>query len=95
MRIFGVAKLNEFGAQRKKAVRPLINWEKVTRAATWKNSQEMKKTFNSADYYDHKAIFNVGGNNFRVIASVDFGKQIVTVTHVMTHAEYDKDRWKK
>jgi mRNA interferase HigB len=92
VRIVGVAKLNEFAEQHKKATRPLLNWEKVTRAASWKTPQEMRKTFNSVDYVDHKAIFNVGGNNFRLIASVDFGKQTVTVARVMTHAEYDKEK---
>lgn len=64
------------------------------RAAAWKNSAEMKRTFNSVDYADRKTIFDIGGNNFRLIALVDFGKQLVQITDVMTHAEYEKERWK-
>jgi mRNA interferase HigB len=55
----------------------------------------MKRTFNSVDYDGRKTIFDVGGNNFRLIAFVDFGKQLVQVADVMTHAEYEKERWKK
>ena len=62
--------------------------------AAWKNSEEMKRTFNSVDYNDPRTIFNIGENNLRLIALVDFKKQLVQIADVMTHAEYDKGRWK-
>jgi len=62
--------------------------------AEWKNSAEMKRTFNSVDYNDPRTIFDIGENNLRLIALVDFKKQLVQITDVMTHAEYDKGRWK-
>lgn len=64
------------------------------RAASWQNSEEMKRTFNSVDYDESKTIFDIGGNNFRLVVLIDFGKQLVQVLDVMTHAEYDKGRWK-
>ena len=73
----------------------MANWEKVVRAACWKDSEEMKRTFNSVDYGDLKTIFDIGGNNFRLIALVDFSKQLVQVVGVRTHAEYEKERWKE
>lgn len=66
----------------------------MVRAAAWKNSEETKRTFNSVDYDDAKTIFNIGGNNVRLIALVDFKKQLVQITDVMTHADYDKEKWK-
>jgi mRNA interferase HigB len=54
----------------------------------------MKMTFNTVDYVDGKTIFDVGGNNFRLIAWIDFAKEIVQVADVLTHAEYARDRWK-
>ena len=94
MRIIGVAKLNGFARRYTKAAKPLANWEKVVRAAAWKTSEEMKRTFNSVDYDDRKTIVNIGGNNLRLIALVDFKKQLVQVADVKTHAEYDKEKWK-
>ena len=94
VRVIGVSKLDDFARRQAKARKPLANWEKIVRAASWKNSAEMKRTFSSVDYADRKTIFDVGGNNFRLIALVDFGKQLVQVTDVMTHAEYEKERWK-
>ncbi|HTC90282.1 MAG TPA: type II toxin-antitoxin system HigB family toxin [Bryobacteraceae bacterium] len=94
MRVIRVSKLDDFARRQAKAREPLANWEKIVRAASWKNAGEMKRTFNSVDYADRKTIFDVGGNNFRLIALVDFGKQLVQVIDVMTHAEYEKERWK-
>ena len=54
----------------------------------------MKSTFNSVDYDNGKTIYDIGGNNFRLIALVDFGKQLVQVADVITHAEYEKGRGK-
>jgi len=94
VRVIRVSKLDDFARRQAKARKPLANWEKIVRAASWKNAGEMKRTFNSVDYADRKTIFDVGGNNFRLIALVDFGKQLVQVIDVMTHAEYEKERWK-
>jgi mRNA interferase HigB len=94
LRIIGLAKLNEFARRHARARKPLANWEKVVKAAAWTNSADMKMTFNTVDYVDGKTIFDVGGNNFRLIASIDFAKEIVQVTGVLTHAEYVRDGWK-
>jgi len=40
-------------------------------------------------------IFNIGGKNYRLIASIYFNRGKVYVRHVLTHAEYDKGAWKK
>jgi mRNA interferase HigB len=43
------------------------------------------------DYDEPRTIFNIAGNNIRLIALVDFNKQLVQVAGVMTHAEYDRE----
>lgn len=87
-------KLDEFARRHARARASLGNWEKVVRGAGWKNLTDMKRTFNSVDYHAPKTIFDIAGNNVRLIALVDFAKQLVQVTDVLTHAEYDKGRWK-
>jgi mRNA interferase HigB len=94
VRIIGAMKLDEFARRHARARKSLANWEKAVRSAAWKNSEEMKRTFNSVDYDHPKTIFNIAGNNLRLIALVDFKKQLVQVADVMTHAEYDEGRWK-
>ena len=40
-------------------------------------------------------VFNIGGNKYRLIAAVHYNTQIVYALLFLTHAEYDKDKWKK
>jgi mRNA interferase HigB len=60
--------------------------------AAWKNVVELRATFPSADLVDDEIVFNIGGNNFRLKAIVDFKAQKVLVTAVQTHSEYSRQR---
>jgi mRNA interferase HigB len=40
-------------------------------------------------------VFNIGGNKYRLIASVHFNRDKIYIRHVLTHLEYDKGGWKK
>ena len=47
------------------------------------------------DYVFPLVVFDIGGNKFRLIASIHFNTKICYVRHILTHAEYDLDGWKK
>jgi mRNA interferase HigB len=53
----------------------------------------LRMTFPGADLVGDCVVFNVGGNKFRVIAHVDFKIGIAFIRAVLSHAEYDKDKW--
>lgn len=40
-------------------------------------------------------VFNIGGNNFRLITKIEYEYHKVFIKHVLTHPEYDKENWKK
>jgi mRNA interferase HigB len=40
-------------------------------------------------------VFNIKGNNYRLIVSINYIKQIIYIKYVLTHAEYDKNTWKR
>jgi len=60
-------------------------------------SSELKCTFNSLDrftYRDSWYVIDIGGNNLRLIAAIEFSKQLVFVKHIYAHAEYTKaNKW--
>ncbi|MCL1463001.1 type II toxin-antitoxin system HigB family toxin [Argonema galeatum] len=60
----------------------------------WQNLDELRQDFASADLVVNLTVFNIGGNNYRLITLVDYEKQKVFIRHVLTHAEYDKEDWK-
>ena len=51
----------------------------------------MKSTFAAADYVSGRLVFDISGNKYRIVASVDFDEQILVVDEVMTHEEYNRE----
>lgn len=68
---------------------PFAEWVEKVEAAQWTTLVDLKRTFNSADYVKSLVVFNVGDNNFRIVAEVVYTERIVRIAKVGTHAEYD------
>lgn len=61
--------------------------------ADWESIHDIQKTFASADIiYNNRIVFNIGGNNFRLICSYWFGPKMIHlyVKWIGTHSEYSK-----
>jgi mRNA interferase HigB len=56
---------------------------------------ELRGTFASADYVDGLTVFNIGGNKYRLIASIHYNRRKVYVRDVLTHEQYDREGWKR
>lgn len=95
MHIITRSRLVAFWEKHPDAKTSLILWYKLTNAAGWQNLVDVRKVFPSADRVGNFTIFNIGGNKYRLIAFVDYTYQKVFIRHVLTHAEYDKNDWKK
>lgn len=95
MRIIGRRKLLEAAADDRTLEKPLSAWFKVASTSNWKNIVEVRQTYPTADYVDPHTVFNIRGNRYRLIARIDYGMQLTLVKHVLTHAEYDRGRWKE
>jgi mRNA interferase HigB len=82
-----------------KAAIPLDSWYRTAKSADWRSLEDVRKTYPSADAVaggDHTyTVFNIGGNNFRLVTRVTYKTHRVFIKHVLTHAEYDKGDWKK
>lgn len=74
------------------ARKPLRAWVHAVEIARWSSFEDVRSTFRSADYVAPYVVFNIGGNNFRLVAIVTFDDNNVYVQKVMMHSEYD--RWK-
>lgn len=98
MNIVSRRTLTEYGAQHPDAKIPLDTWYKVASHAAWTNLVELRKTYPSADQVGRLTVFNIGGNNYRLITKVSYALGLTSGTiyirSVLTHAEYDKEGWK-
>ncbi|MUG95299.1 type II toxin-antitoxin system HigB family toxin [Scytonema sp. UIC 10036] len=94
MHVISRKKLLEFSQIHADASVPLDNWYRITKAAKWKNLDEVRQDFSSAEAVGNFTVFNIKGNNYRLIVDISYSTQRIYVKYVLTHAEYDKDRWK-
>lgn len=85
--------LMEFAKKHQNARSAITRWQGLTKAATWKNLQDVKATFPATDYIpQNQYCFDIGGNNYRLVTAISFQLSTVTILGFMTHAEYDKKK---
>ena len=75
------------------------NWIDIAQAADWRNILDVRHQFPSADGVKLKnrtvvTVFNVKGNEYRLLTIISYSAQRVVVLDILTHAEYSKDKWK-
>ena len=81
------------------AASSLSGWLALVKAAKFKNFAALRQVYRSADWVQvasgrNVIVFNISGNNYRLIAAVHFNTQRVFALRFMTHAEYSKNQWK-
>jgi len=94
LRIAGREKIAKFVEEHLDAAPPMNRWVAIVSAAEWRNTAQLRDTFRDADFVSGKVVFNIGGNTFRLIASISFEARLVLLVAVLTHKEYDKGKWK-
>lgn len=65
------------------------------RTVSWQTWADVKAAFANASMVGNCVVFNVGENKYRLIARVLYPSQKVFILKVMTHEEYDLDKWKE
>jgi mRNA interferase HigB len=74
---------------------PLDAWFRIAKRASWKSLAEVRRTLAKADAVGKWTVFNVKGNQYRLIVEINYTFGRVHIRHVLTHAEYDRGGWKR
>ena len=91
MRIIARNTLAEFWISHPEAEVSLKRWYSLTKSAGWMSTNEILRTFPKAVVLNAERVrFEIAGGNYRLIAAFDFGRQLVFVKFLGTHAEYDR-----
>jgi mRNA interferase HigB len=69
-------------------------WYQVAARAHWRSLAEVRAQFPHADLVGDKAVFNVKGNDYRLIVHVSYRTGTIYVKHLLTHGEYERGAWK-
>ena len=91
MRIISERTIRMYYEAHPEAKSALQDWASKVKDANWQNFADMRKTFNSVDYVGNQHyVFNIKGNDFRLVAVVKFTVQFVLIRFIGTHTEYSK-----
>jgi mRNA interferase HigB len=91
VRVIAKSTLRSFWTRHKDCEQQLKAWYKEAEEAVWKNPKDIKKDYPSASFLaNNRVVFNIKGNNYRLIVKISYDYGIVWIRFIGTHAQYDK-----
>jgi mRNA interferase HigB len=91
MRIIAKSTLVAYYTKNPQSKAALEDWYEKTKEAEWKCFADIKQTFNSVDSVGNKRyVFNIKGNDYRLVVLIKFMVSHVLIRFVGTHSEYNK-----
>lgn len=94
MHVISRKKLREFWEQHADAYDALDNWYKAASKTKWSNLAEVQTLYSTAEVVGNFTVFNIKGNKYRLVVDIVYAEATIFIKYVLTHAEYDKDKWK-
>src|SRR4051794_11624447 len=74
-------------------------WYRTAKTARWNNLADVRRVYSHADGVKVGdvvyTVFNMCGNKYRLITEIFDKDQTILIRHILTHAEYDQEDWKK
>ncbi len=91
MRIISKKLLKDFWKRYNDSEQPLKSWHYEVKNALWNNPYDLKRHFGNASVINNKrVVFNIKGNDYRLVADIEYRLKIVFVIWIGTHSNYDK-----
>jgi len=91
MRIVALSALRDCWRKHPDAEVPLRAWYAIARTAIWRRPSEVKAAYRNASVLaNNRVIFNIKGNDYRLVAAVHYNRGMMFIRFVGTHREYDR-----
>ena len=95
-RIIAKKTLREFWEKHADSEEYLKTWHETAKTSDWKKPNDVKKTYAHASIIaNERVVFNIKGNSYRLVVKFNYKRQWAFIRFIGTHAEYDKNRWKR
>ncbi len=83
--------LASFCVKHPQSTSAINGWYEITKTSSWNNFADVRKSFNSVDAVGNdRFIFNIKGNDYRLVAMIHFDTRTVYIRFLGTHSEYNK-----
>ncbi len=93
MRIIARSTLRDFWEQQnhQSAEQPLRAWLHDAEGAMWTSPQDIKDVYKNASIVaNNRVVFNIKGNDYRLVVKIHYNRGIVYIRFIGTHKEYDE-----
>jgi mRNA interferase HigB len=95
MKVISKARIIEFSGKYPESKCALTVWYSIVSRTVFRSLADLRKTFPSADLVGDFVVFNIGGNKYRLIAAIHYNRKMIFIRNILTHAEYNKNKWRK
>ncbi len=90
MRVISIKKLRDFWLIHNDSEQQLKAWYQEAEKSTWKTPADIKKKYPKASIVaDNRVVFNIKGNDYRLVVKIHYDREIVYIRFIGTHTEYD------
>ncbi len=91
MRVIAIKKLKEFWLKHPDAEQPLRAWYSEATNSDWKKPADITALYRTASILSNsRIIFNIKGNDYRLITAINYNYKVVYIRFIGTHKEYDR-----
>ena len=91
MRVFSFSRLREYWTEHADAEEALREWYRDADRADWSSPQDIRDAYANASFLPgNRVVFNIRGNNYRLVVRINYPYRQVYVRFVGTHAQYDR-----
>jgi mRNA interferase HigB len=91
MRIISKRTLRVFWERFREAEEPLLAWYREVEKEDWDGPARLKDKYRGTSIIKgNRVVFNIKGNDYRLVVKINYQYRVVYVRFVGTHAEYDK-----
>jgi mRNA interferase HigB len=95
MHVISRKRLNEFSDKHPETRNSLAQWYRLMKKKNYSSFEDLRESFASADRIGKLTVFDIGGNKIRLIAAIHYNRKRIYIREVLTHAEYDRSRWRE
>ena len=90
-RIFAKSTLRNYWKMHPGSEQYLKTWYDIAMNSNWKTPNDVKKTYSNVSILkDSRIVFNIKGNDYRLVAKFNYEKQWIFIRFIGTHSEYNK-----
>jgi mRNA interferase HigB len=90
MHLISICNLREDAAKYPDLKKEIEDWHITVKKAEWQNLEDVRKIYRDAEAVGNFTVFNIKGNDYRLMVGINYETKEVHYKYLLTYAEYNK-----